>query len=172
MTGPLDDLEEAYGDERPTDGYGAWFAALSATPNEDALFDTLVTQRPPASRLARQQLRGRLVKLLGAKFKEFGSAARPAAVADAWLREGDEEAGLQGQAFAADDVEPWAAPVAGAAVLDEASALLGRYVHAPAHVLDTLSLWAAYTHVFGAFGVSPLLALASPTKRCGKTTAL
>lgn len=168
---PLDALEGAFDDDRGRKGYASWFAELDAAASEDALFETLARQRPPTSKLARQQLRGRLVKILSEKFKEFDSGSKPAGVADAWLREGDETSALQGRAFVADEVEPWASAVFGADVLDETSNLFGLYLHAPGEVLDTLALWSAYTHVFDPFGVSPIADLSSPTKRCGKTTA-
>jgi hypothetical protein len=108
--------------------------------------------------------------VLGEKLKELDSGAASAGVADAWLLEGKEATGLQGRRFMAEEVEPWETTVEGADVLDEASALFGRYLFAPTEVLDTLALWSGYTHVFDLFGVSPLLDMSSPTKRCGKTT--
>ena len=37
---------------------------------------------------------------------------------------------------------------------------------------DALALWTAYSHVFDCFGVSPILDFSSPTKRCGKSSAV
>ena len=172
MTDPLDALDDALDDERPTtDGYGSWLAELGAATSEADLFKILASRRPhQKSRLAQEAIRARLVKVLKEKAEELGSELRPAGVADKWLREGKDGTDLQGRSFEVEEVEPWAGVVSGADVLAEASDLIGAYLHAHRTVLDTLALWSAYTHVFDLFGVSPIADLSSPTKRCGKTT--
>jgi Protein of unknown function (DUF3631) len=152
------------------DDYAGWLEALEQAASEDALFDQLAELRPPSSKLVRQQVRGRLVKVLHDKLKELGSSALPAKVADAWLQRGGDQ-DLQGRAFVAEEIEPWSSPVAGEEVLDELEELFDAYVYASAVQLTALALWAAYSHVFDLFGISPILDLTSPTKRCGKTTA-
>jgi hypothetical protein len=160
-------------DDRSSDGFGVWLDALADAADEDSVFDVLAGKRPPSSRLARQQLRGRLVKVLGQKFSQLESGASAAKTADAWLYErGVDGDLLQGKAFVAEETEPWGTFVAGADVLDETVDVLGWYVYAPAPVLDAIALWAAYTHVFDCFGVSPILGLSSPTKRCGKSSVV
>ena len=37
---------------------------------------------------------------------------------------------------------------------------------------DALALWAVHTYLLDSFGISPGLAITSPEKGCGKTTAL
>jgi putative DNA primase/helicase len=37
---------------------------------------------------------------------------------------------------------------------------------------EAVALWTLHTHVLDAFQISPRLAITSPEKRCGKTTAL
>jgi hypothetical protein len=173
MSDPFDDLAAALPpDDRPSDGFAFWLEELAACKAEDDLFDALAGQRPPKSKLARQQLRGRLVKLLTAKFKELDSGSSPAKVADAWLQEGTEADGLQGREFLTEETEPWEQAVEAVSVLDELHAVYDAYVHASPEQLTALTLWAAFTHVFDAFGVSPILDLSSPTKRCGKSTAI
>jgi Protein of unknown function (DUF3631) len=152
------------------DDYAGWLEALEQAASEDALFDQLAELRPPSSKLVRQQVRGRLVKVLHDKLKELGSSALPAKVADAWLQRGGDQ-DLQGRAFVAEEIEPWSSPVAGEEVLDELEELFDAYVYASAVQLTALALWAAYSHVFDLFGISPILDVTSPTKRCGKTTA-
>lgn len=120
MADPFDELADGLADDRGVGMFGAWLQALEAAADEDDLFTLLAAQRPPESRLARQQLRGRLVKLLKERFETFESGASAAKTADAWLREGDEERELQGREFAAEDVKPWASPVTGADALDGA----------------------------------------------------
>ena len=169
MSVPFDEIP--FGDDRPTDGFAGWLESLAATTNEDELFDVLARQRPPTSKLARQQIRGRLVALLGERFKELGSAAAAARTADAWLQEGG-DLELQGQGFVSEEIEPWGSSVVGATVLDEVEALVDEYLYASSEVRDAYSLWLAFSHVFDCFGIAPILDLSSPTKRCGKSTAV
>jgi hypothetical protein len=49
---------------------------------------------------------------------------------------------------------------------------LGKYLHLQEYEYLTVGLWIAHTFVYRRFMVSPRLVLASPVRRCGKTTAL
>jgi hypothetical protein len=71
-----------------------------------------------------------------------------------------------------EDVEPATEPVDGAALLDEITSVFERYIVLPDGAARAMALWSAHTHLMETFDVTPLLALSSPTKRCGKTTAL
>jgi hypothetical protein len=84
------------------------------------------------------------------------------------------ESGGQGQAttFADDDDQPWPEPLDGATLLEAIAATYRRYLILPRGGADILALWTLHTHVHDAANVSPLLALQSPQKRCGKTTTL
>ena len=159
-------------DNRPSDGFGAWLQALDATANEDDLFGILAGQRPPASRLARQQIRGRLVLLLKDKLGGFESGASPARTADAWLAEGGDPDDIQGQEFVVEETVPWENVVDGATVLDEAAAIYDVYVLMTQEKRDALTLWTVFSHAFECFGVAPILELSSPTKRCGKSSTV
>ncbi len=70
------------------------------------------------------------------------------------------------------DVEPWPEEVDGFAVADEVMAMLLRYVSMSQKSALAVALWVMLTHAHDAFHVSPLLAITSPQKRCGKTTLL
>lgn len=70
------------------------------------------------------------------------------------------------------DPEPWPEEVEGAALLDELAATLARFLALPGGATEAIALWALHTHCFDAFDISPRLALHSPVRRCGKTTAL
>jgi hypothetical protein len=159
-------------DDRNTDGFATWLDSVAAAASEDELFERLAGQRPPAPRLARQQVRGRLITILNQKFKEFGSGGAAARTADAWLQEGGELDDLQGLEFVAEEIRPWETSVGGAEVLDEVAALFDVYVYATEEARNALTLWLAYSHAFDCFGVSPLLDISSPTKRCGKSTGV
>jgi hypothetical protein len=56
--------------------------------------------------------------------------------------------------------------------LERLTTALGKYLHLQEHEYLAIALWIAHTFVFDRFMVSPRLALASPVRRCGKTTAL
>jgi putative DNA primase/helicase len=68
--------------------------------------------------------------------------------------------------------EPWSETVDGATLLDEITATIGRFISSTAEVNQTVALWVLYSHCFEVFDVSPLLAITSPVKRCGKSTLL
>jgi hypothetical protein len=78
----------------------------------------------------------------------------------------------QGRPVAFPALEPWDAPVDGAAVLDAVAALLRRFVVMPDAVAHTMALLVAHAHVHDASDISPIAVVTSPTKRCGKTTLL
>jgi putative DNA primase/helicase len=68
--------------------------------------------------------------------------------------------------------EPHPEPVDGAALLDEFTATLNRYLVLTSHAATTLALWALHTWVAEALASSPRLALISPEPQSGKTTVL
>ena len=78
----------------------------------------------------------------------------------------------QGRVLALNDPEPWPDAVDGAQMLDEIRLTLTRYVVLPEHTAEALSLWVLHTHAIESADVSPILAITSPQKRCGKTTVL
>jgi putative DNA primase/helicase len=78
----------------------------------------------------------------------------------------------QGRALALQDPEPWPEPVDGASLIGEFVATFKRHLALPPHADMSLALWALNAHAHDAATVSPILALSSPEKRCGKSTAL
>ena len=69
-------------------------------------------------------------------------------------------------------VEPWKDEVPTAELLDAIVQVFKRYLILPHHAAEAIALWILHAWVFGAWDISPFLMLTSPTKRCGKTTAL
>ncbi|HUZ32649.1 MAG TPA: DUF3631 domain-containing protein [Xanthobacteraceae bacterium] len=78
----------------------------------------------------------------------------------------------QGRTFELSDIEPWPDSVNGADLLDEISNAILRHVVMTPDSAGTLALWAAHTHCFECFVITPRAALTSPEKGCGKTTTL
>lgn len=68
--------------------------------------------------------------------------------------------------------EPWPDPVAGEALLNEIVATLNRFLALPPGAADAIALWIMFAHCFEVAEVSPRLFFKSPTKRCGKSTAM
>ena len=99
----------------------------------------------------------------------------PAGLVDAALSNGKPES-------AAGDIDvvplvfrvtsPVAEPVEGSAVLDEIEATIKQYVAVSDAGAVACTLWIAHSYAIDVFNVSPILAIASPVKRCGKTTLL
>jgi hypothetical protein len=59
-----------------------------------------------------------------------------------------------------------------ALLLEDVRTFVRRFVVLDDHQADAVTLWAAHTHVFDAFGCTPYLAITSPEKRSGKTRLL
>ncbi|HXG73150.1 MAG TPA: DUF3631 domain-containing protein [Gemmatimonadaceae bacterium] len=70
------------------------------------------------------------------------------------------------------DTEAWPEPVNGAAVLNEALALVAKYVVLTRHQAVACILWLVHAFAINAGDHSPILAVLSPLKRCGKSTLL
>jgi putative DNA primase/helicase len=70
------------------------------------------------------------------------------------------------------DPDPHGEAVNGADLLDAITHELGRFVAMSEHSRRAVALWIVLTYVHDLFSISPILALVSPTKRCGKTTLL
>lgn len=97
----------------------------------------------------------------------------PARLADGYLAgdEGSEDVG-QGESLALEDPEPWPEDVSGADLLSDLRATFSRFLALPDGAAVALALWTLHAHAHGAARVSPVLAVTSPEKRCGKTTLL
>lgn len=69
-----------------------------------------------------------------------------------------------------EDIEPWSEPVDGAILLDQFKQVLLRHCILPPHAAEVMALWILHTWAFETADHSAILAIVSPTKRCGKTT--
>ncbi|MBZ0160966.1 MAG: DUF3631 domain-containing protein [bacterium] len=70
------------------------------------------------------------------------------------------------------DPDPWPTPVDGADLLTAIEKTLTRFVILPRDAFIAIALWVLHAHVLKAFSLSPILAVLSPTMRCGKSTLL
>lgn len=68
--------------------------------------------------------------------------------------------------------EPWPDPVDGEHLLGALRDTFNRYLVLPPFAAEALSLWTVHTYSYRLGRVACYLALLSPEKRCGKTTAL
>jgi hypothetical protein len=78
----------------------------------------------------------------------------------------------QGQNVFLSDPKPWETEVSGADLLTELEGTLLVYLTLPRGSAETVALWTVFTHAHDSFQVSPLLAITSPEKGCGKSTVL
>ncbi len=67
---------------------------------------------------------------------------------------------------------PWPTPVNGVDLLNELRDNFTKYLVLAEHAAPALALWALHTYSYHLGRVAAYLALLSPEKRCGKTTAL
>ena len=77
-----------------------------------------------------------------------------------------------GSGVAFEDIQPWPDQVDGRGVAQEVAAAIDRHVALPPEGAVATALWVLLTHVHDSARVSPILAISSPLKRCGKTTLL
>jgi hypothetical protein len=76
---------------------------------------------------------------------------------------------------AADTLEapkPWEDVVDGASLLFSLASTQERYVVLPDGSAVALALWIVHTYALDAAAISPIIAIVSPTRRCGKSTLL
>ncbi len=78
----------------------------------------------------------------------------------------------QGRVVQFEKPEPWPDAVDGAVLLDAIAATFLKYLALPEHASTALALWVLHAYTIEASFTSPILALTSPVKRCGKTFAL
>ncbi len=116
--------------------------------------------------LDRELARERAMQVLANKVKA------PGRLVDAALKPTQAAASgaLQGRSLSLQDPEPWSEPVDGSVLLDEIEATFLRFLVLPTGAAVALALWTLHTYAHNAAYISPLLALTSPEKRCGKTT--
>jgi len=109
------------------------------------------------------------------RLKELGISS-PAAVVDATLEgarlshysDGEEEE----RGTPIEETEPWEEAVSGDSLVQDLVRTITRYVVLSPEAALTTAVWILFAHAHDAFLVSPLLAIISPTKQCGKTTLL
>ena len=132
--------------------------------------ESVVARMAKLPSLEYQQQRKATAKELG-----IGPAALDVEVKKARKTNGNGDAegdGLPGQPITFNELEHWPETINGAALLDEIASTFSRYVKLPKHAPAALALWTVHTHCFQAFQYTPRLAIASPEKRCGKTTVM
>lgn len=79
---------------------------------------------------------------------------------------------LAGSPLEFPEPEPWSEAVDGARLLDDLTAATRRYLVLPEGAPEALSLWTIFSFCLDLFRFNPRLAFVSPTKQCGKSTAL
>lgn len=78
----------------------------------------------------------------------------------------------QGREVEFEEPEPWDHPVNGATLLDAMAATFSTYLALPKHAGIALALWTVHAYTLEAWFTTPILAVTSPAKRCGKTLLL
>jgi Protein of unknown function (DUF3631) len=78
----------------------------------------------------------------------------------------------QGRAVKIDDVLPWHEAIDGDRLATLLAVHFKKYVGMSDEAADTAAIWTMHTFGVNHFTISPRLAWVSPTKGCGKTTAL
>lgn len=82
------------------------------------------------------------------------------------------ESNGSGQEVAFNDPNPWAEEITAGELLEEIKDTLKTYTVIPEGASTAIALWCLFGWCHNSFYVSPILCFSSPTKRCGKSTAL
>jgi putative DNA primase/helicase len=117
--------------------------------------------------LTRAVAREKAVEMVGARLVKA-----PAALVDAALAVGAPVVEEDAATLVLADPELWPHPVDGAGLLDEIVSVLRRFLVLPEGCAETVALWVVHSHSINAADISPILAITSPEKRCGKTLLL
>lgn len=143
--------------------------ALPVSPDPDELDRALRLfgeRLTPLDSVSRATWRDGAIKLLKAK-----GCSSPAKLVDAAVPvEPSGKSDSPGLALA--DLEPWPHAVNGAKLLDEIHRAIASYLVLPQESAVAASLWTLFAHAHDAFSISPILAITSPEKRCGKSLLL
>jgi len=70
------------------------------------------------------------------------------------------------------DPEPWPGPITLGPVLNAIRTAVKRFVIVSESAAVAITLWIIHSYTHDSANVSPILAVNSPEKRCGKTTLL
>lgn len=134
------------------------------------------SQAEPVIRAAREALRGADALRASAVRSKLVSVLKARGIGDA-AKLVDAAIGGTSEPAAADvpflaDVEPWPDAVDGALVLNNIVALLKTYMVLPSRAVEAIALWCLHAFLMTTWSTSPILAVLSPVKRCGKSTLM
>ena len=124
--------------------------------------DDIVVQLAELNELAYEQKRFEAATMLGIRVSEL----------DRLVRKRRAQATEDTAALPHWNVEPCSTEVSGARLLDDIERVFRRYIVLPPGASVALALWTLHAWTMDAGDISPFLVLISPTKRCGKTSAL
>ncbi len=146
--------------------------ALTAdSPIEDIIYatETLVDEMDAAKLDEKHRAMARVRLLQHCRAEKIKDART---LIDAVLRPKGEKNRAPVDAVTLVDDEPWADPVAPAALLDDTAAIIRRHIVLTAAQADALALWTAAAYSISVLSVMPILLITAPTMRAGKTTLL
>ena len=143
-----------------------WSAELKATaPEVEPEAET-----PPDAEAAARELAKLPTLEYGQRRKaEAERLGLPVSILDAAVKEYRKaEAGEDEAAAPFTDPDPWHEAVDGAALLDEMVSTFKRFLVLPDLSAEALALWCIHAHAHDTADISPILAVLSPEKQCGK----
>jgi hypothetical protein len=132
--------------------------SAAADPSDEAMVRELAQLHPIAYQRRRKEAASALRMSVGALDK-LVRAQR--------AQDDDEESSLPHW-----NVEPWPEVVSGDLLLTEIEGVFRRHIVMPQGAAEALALWVLHAWTMDAGDISPFIVLVSPTKRCGKTSAL
>ena len=143
---------------------GPIHAPEAAAPTET---DVVVARLGMMDLIGYDQCRKEEARRLGIRPTALDKAVKAAQAAV-----GDGGGNKQGSPLGLAAPEPWPEPVKGADLLGTLAGFFARHLVLPTGAADLLAVWSVHTHCFACARHTPRLAIGSPDKQCGKTTAL
>jgi putative DNA primase/helicase len=147
-------------------GTGVSVLTANSTPDDrEVVLRELATAAVTLDPLGRAVLRDAAIRILGSIGVSSPARLVDAALALAVVADKPTDDIL-------DAPKPWEDTVDGAELLSALATAVGRYVVLPDGSGVALALWIVHTYALDAAAISPIIAIVSPTRRCGKSTLL
>lgn len=135
-----------------------------AGPTVDVLDILSASKRAAFVQQLPEYVQGPVAQILTTRAAEVATTPSP--------EEATDESADSGRPGLFPPCEPWPESVSGIALLEDVHEVFCRHLVLPEGAAVALTLWVVFSHTHDAFANSPVLALQSPEKRCGKTTTL
>jgi putative DNA primase/helicase len=140
---------------------------LSIQAVDNALLEQTFTELAALPPIDYDRKRADVAKTLGIRVPTLD-----AEVKNRRPKQPSDDAGRNGDGIMLVDPEKWDSHVDGVELLDAIRSIFEKYIVLPVGAPIILALWVLHTYLLDAADATPIIAILSPEKRCGKTLVL